>query len=261
MIIDYPIFGAGRGKVGGLVGYPKGTAQVFRHNNKPILSQNQASVNARIRAANAAPIWYALDGGTQDMLRDYCKFNEIGSAANLVMNAYNLRSFSQVYHQGTIDPFNPDSAAFDLPFENSLMNPQTSPNWSLYSEDSFLFPLSVTGINWNRASDVLEFDLTNTDGNSPFSKLWNNEFYFGLLIVCTFYFSKLSFKRNLVNIPRAIFNNPLISQACAVHDFSILVPSPTFPLSLATAIKCEFYLIDQAHYNQRKIIASVKQYL
>lgn len=261
MIIDFPTFGAGRGKVGGLVGYPRGTAQVFRHNAIPKLSQNKASVDARIRTGNAAPIWQGLDSGTQDLLRNYCQFNQIGNAAALVMNAYNLRSFSSSYHYNEFDPFSPDSAAFDLPFNGSLNNPQTSPNWSLYTVDSFLFPLVCLGVNWSRNQDILQFDLTNSDGNNPFSELWNMEFRFGLLINCVFYFSKLKFSRNIAFIPRAIFNTPEMSQACVIHNFSYFVTSPTFSLSLAQSIQLNLYLIDQAHYYQRKQFASVRQYL
>lgn len=261
MIITSPTLGAGKNKVGGLVGWAKGTAQILRNNFRPKNPRTSSQVAARIRMANTAAFFHSLPKARQDSIIDFYISEGSSNGYGTFSGAFSNCLFGLLSEPTNISGFQSSSFEPTDYISNFSIDSFYTPDWQLTSDDNFPIQIFLNIISFDSHTSTLNAQISPSTMGHPYSALKNYTGILGVLFKISFKFAKLKYERNLVYVYGALFND-----SSELHDIQFsnignsLGVGNSF-LEFASEIRLSMYLVNQQSLYLRRKIADSTIYI
>lgn len=255
MIIRNPTLGAGNGRIGGLVGWASGTAQVLRQNVKPVISQAPHSVDSRNLMRQASAFWKSISKNQRKILAAYAAsvsskngyqyFNPCINRAifanrnfhpavnSLVPNDFNIRSWADKFYSGSPNPV----------------------DWQLIDEASQPMTLVISDIHFSHDFTNLEVTLESGSGQQNFYYIQSSSEVFGLQFSFVFRLKKRKSAIRLFVSNSSEFDNIAPWHLLVFEDLPSLFGGLKIDYTLADTIELTISAVSSLNFYEASIIA------
>lgn len=255
MIIRNPTLGAGNGRIGGLVGWASGTAQVLRQNVKPVVSQAPHSVDSRNLMRQASAFWksisksqrktlaaYAASVSTKNGYQYFCPCinralfanrNYHPSVSSLVPNDFNLRSWADRFYSGRPEPV----------------------DWQLIDEASQPMTLVITDVAFMHDYTTLDVTLGSGSGQQNYYTIKSSSEDFGLQFSFVFHFKRRKAAIRLFISNYSEFDHSGSYHTLIFEDLPSLFGGLNVDYTLADTIDLTIWAVTSQNFYEASIIA------
>jgi hypothetical protein len=264
MKITNPIFGAGNGKVGPLVGWKQGDAQIFRKNSTPKAIASNYAVLSQARVRQAGSLWNTLTEEEKTVWKGYALANGFASGWLLFCSGFTRAVISQ-YATNEDWSERTKSDVVDntvLAQFGALIGTPANVDWQLKSSFSDNIQPNITTITAaiNSISNSIEFgfNVAMIPDSSPFNNLHSLNSTMGFMLEVTLISGKKKIKRLIAVTSKFNFHVPTPSTSVTwkdnpsqyLHLFDPLIPA------VGMKFKAKLYLVASDLYFQTKLICS-----
>lgn len=236
MIIRNPTLGAGNGKIGGLVGWQKGNAQVLRQNVRPVKSMNARSVSARSLMREVSSFWKSISKAQKQILAAYAASVSTKNSFQYFNPCINRALFANMGVHFPIESFleaNFNQISWASPFYSGK---PAVVDWQLIDNQSEAMTLTISDAYFDQDFGRLHIYFLNATGGGAWFKLQNASQQFGLQLTLTFHMKRRKSSIRLFVSNASEFDAPRPYQEMVIEDCASIFASTSFDYTCATEV-------------------------
>ena len=255
MIIQNPTLGAGNGKIGGLVGWASGTAQILRQNVKPVVSQAPHSVDSRNLMRQASSFWKSISKNQRKNLAAYAASVSSKNGYQYFNPCINRAIFANRNFHPTVNSLVPND--FNIrSWADKFYSDQPKPvDWQLIDESSQPMTVDIIDCYFNHNYTTLEVTIQSGSGQQNFYLIQNTSEVFGLQFSFVFRLKKKKSAIRLFVSNSSEFNNIAPWHLLVFEDLPSLFGGLKVDYTLADTIELTISAVSSLNFYEASIIA------